>query len=40
MKCSTSVESINVIGCDELTSVESTSIKLVFVDKPAVSSKS
>ena len=30
-------ESINVIGCDEFASVESTSIKFVFVDKPAVS---
>ena len=30
------VESINVIGCDEFASVESTSIKLVLVDKPAV----
>ena len=30
------VELINVIGCDEFASVESTSIKLVLVDKPAV----
>ena len=34
-----SVESINVIGCDESASVESTSIKLVVVDKPAVLAK-
>ena len=35
-KVFTSSESINVIGCDEFASVESTSMKLVFVDKPAV----
>ena len=28
---------MNVIGCDELAFVESTSIKFVLVDKPAVS---
>ena len=33
------VESINVIGCDEFASVESTSMKFVFVDKPAVRAK-
>ena len=32
----TSVESINVIGCDEFASVELTSIKLVLVDNPEV----
>ena len=36
-KSFTLFESINVIGCEELTSVESTSIKLVLVDNPAVS---
>ena len=30
------VESINVIGCDELASVEFTSMKFVLVDNPAV----
>ena len=28
-----------MIGCDELASVESTSIKFVLVDNPAVSAK-
>ena len=27
---------MNVIGCDEFASVESTSMKFVLVDKPAV----
>ena len=35
-KVDTSLSSINVIGCEELASVESTSIKFVLVDKPAV----
>ena len=30
---------MNVIGCEELASVESTSIKFVLVDKPAVKAK-